>query len=70
MTEIKIRPIGERFDDNGVKLEVVECDINAPFFGCLDCHYCGNCWDWKIAGECEAAKRDDAQNVIFKEVKP
>lgn len=32
------------------------------------CENCGNCWDWKVGGECEAAKRGDEHDVIFKKI--
>lgn len=67
MTEIKIRPIGERFEDNGVMLEVVKVGR-----GCRRCYYVnsvGGCSAHKQT-ECAAPHRPDKTNVIFKEIKP
>lgn len=66
MTEIKTRPIGERFEDNGILLEVVKYGR-----GCRKCYYVnsvGGCSAHKQA-ECAAPHRPDRTNVIFKEVK-
>ena len=65
------RQIGEQFDYDGLKLEVVENDDN----------HCEGCYFQKwiicrfpvvadITGMCSATQRDDEKDVIFKEVEP
>ena len=67
------RPIGEVFEDKGVKLKVVE--VETCF--CDGCYYqdkgvCKNAFAIatpdKNLGSCCKSKRKDSKNVIFKEV--
>ena len=66
------RPIGEVFEDKGVKLKVVEVET----FFCDGCYYQDdNCelvlvnpQSKKISGQCAANYRKDQKYVIFKEV--
>lgn len=71
MSEIKTRPIGERFDAGGVTLTVVE--TNTSF--CDGCHWqnSGKACDLigfvAVGGACSSEARNDRKNVIFKKVK-
>ena len=65
------RQIGEQFDFDGVKLEVVENEDNH----CEGCYF----YKWIICrfpavanntGMCSATEREDKKEVIFKEVHP
>ena len=60
------RKIGERFDYNGVTLEVVK-----ESFGCLGCYFIHNMCVLYInnIGHCPSEYRSDNQSVIFREVK-
>lgn len=61
------RKIGERFDYNGVTLEVVKqlgCK-GCYFFNMLDMSDCNNL---EIRGHCGISFRTDKKPVIFKEV--
>ena len=62
------RPIGDKFDFNGVTLEVVQNSA------CFECYFCKEriyCGDLKstILGSCGAFNRSDKKTVIFNEVK-
>jgi hypothetical protein len=65
--------MGQIFEDNGVKLEVVEVKT----FFCDGCYYqsdeCellhGDPHSKKISGQCSKNHRDDRKNIIFKEIK-
>lgn len=62
------RQIGEVFEYNGVKLEVIQ---NSACFECYFCKeriYCGVLKS-TILGFCDAYNRIDSRTVIFKEVK-
>lgn len=63
------RPIGEKFDCNGVPLEVVE-EGEVACEGCYFRHpqFCCHCDIMAIIGLCSAIERDDEKDVIFKEV--
>lgn len=60
------RKIGERFDDNGVTLEVVKEDC-----GCIGCYLIDKqCTIYpNNRGFCSSQYRNDNQSVIFKLVK-
>ena len=65
------RKIGEKFDYNGVKLEVCVANayINAP---CRNCYFLHNekCFKFTdITGKCSDTFREDKRSVYFKEVK-
>lgn len=68
-----IRPIGEIFEDSGIKLKVVESETCF----CDGCYYQSNSCELlfgsndtkKECGQCAMRKRPDGKNVIFKEVK-
>ena len=64
---MKTRPIGERFQDGDVTLEVKK-----EVCGCDGCFYKGACpFDiWHIAGECTKQLRSDKTHVIFEKVDP
>ena len=69
MESYKTRPIGEKFDCNGVRLEVIE----EGDFACEGCyfHYTQFCCDEDITdtlGPCTSSCRDDEKDVIFKKV--
>lgn len=68
MSEIRTRPVGERFDCDGMVLEVVEYDSNKEGCGCWDCAFYGNCFYNEIAGSCRWHKRSDGTDVIFKKI--
>ena len=63
------RPIGEKFDYEGVTLEVVNHQ------DCLGCYFyehyirCNNTTIREAIGACEDFKRNDLKNIIFKEAK-
>ena len=63
------RPIGDKFDYEGVTLEVVNHQ------DCLGCYFyehyirCNNTIIREAIGACEAFKRNDNKNIIFKEAK-
>ena len=66
--QMKTRPIGLRFEDGGVTLEVQrethdcdECYYDCGFFCAVNRDY---------AGACARAKREDKKSVIFKLVEP
>lgn len=71
------RPIGEKFDHNGVTLEVskweaAKCKSNNSCVGCYFDTYIGKCLpqrDLNITGCCAGYYRTDGKNVIFKEIK-
>lgn len=60
-----IRPVGEKFEFNGVKLEVVESNC------CTDCHFdrhdisCAFDKIVEVTGDCSSERE---VNVIFKKV--
>ena len=64
------RQIGEIFDYNGTKLEVVENEDNhcegCYFYRWIICRFDGII---DITGNCAPTYRNDKMNVIFKEVK-
>lgn len=65
MMTYKTRPIGEVFELEVVKLQVVE-DIH-----CKDCFFCGdyNCFNYiNKTGYCGKSLRDDRKSVIFKRI--
>ena len=62
------RKIGEVFECDGKKLQVIE----APFYECDGCCFAneGDCNDrLEIRGRCEASYRGDGHDVIFIELK-
>lgn len=66
------RPIGEKFDHHGVKLEVVKYNEHDLCKGCYFDIVVGKCLpkrDINVTGRCADPYRTDHQNVIFKEVK-
>lgn len=67
-TEIKTRPIGDRFEVRGILLEVVEYDPNKEGCGCWDCAFLGNCFYNEVTGSCRWSERSDEIDVIFKKV--
>ena len=61
------RKIGERFDYNGVTLEVVN------HLGCEGCYFSNmfnDCKNLEIRGNCRMSLRTDKKPVIFKLVEP
>ena len=60
------REVGEVFECDGKKLQVIE----DPFEVCQNCYFDENeCLKRKdVRGECLIDKREDGQNVIFKEL--
>lgn len=67
---MKTRPIGERFHDGGVTLEVKNNE---------HCAYCEGCYyntgkecvaTDDVAGECASGVRSDKTSVIFEKVEP
>lgn len=70
MSEIRTRPVGERFDCGGVMLEVVK--VKDCF--CTGCHWqnsgkvCDMLGYVAIGGACAPEVRSDRGNVIFKQV--
>jgi hypothetical protein len=68
-----IRPIGEIFEFNGVKLKVVgvtHCFCDGCYYQGNDCdNLFANPYSKKTCGECASKRRPDGKNVIFKEIK-
>ena len=67
MEDFITRPIGEKFDYDGVELEVVE----EGEITCKDCYFfesrlCENGDVQDIAGYCFSSEREDGTDVIFK----
>ena len=65
------RPIGEKFDHHGVKLEVVKDNKHDLCKGCYFDTVVDKCLperDIKVTGRCADPYRTDHENVIFKEV--
>jgi hypothetical protein len=66
---MKTRPIGERFQDGDVTLEVKK-----EVYGCDGCFYKGVCLFLddirELAGECAKQRRSDKTSVIFEKVEP
>ena len=66
------RPIGEKFEHNGVTLEVVKDNDRNLCKGCYFDRYIDHCYNERninITGRCADPYRTDHKNVIFKEVK-
>lgn len=61
---MKTRPIGEIFDYEDIKLEVVKK------FGCEGCYFRGECKieHIEITGPCMISERTDFESVIFEKV--
>ena len=71
MEDFITRPIGEKFDYEGTKLEVEE-EKEITCKGCyfIDSKVCLTGEAQDIAGYCFSSVRDDKKDVIFKEVEP
>ena len=61
------RQIGEVFDFNGVKLEVVEDCLDSECYFRKENVYCGDLKRTTL-GYCRSADRKDKKNIIFKKV--
>jgi hypothetical protein len=66
---MKTRPIGERFQDGSVTLEVRK--DQGLCSGCYYRHapFCGYQTNRSLAGECGAVRREDGEPVVFVRVK-
>ncbi len=67
-TEIKTRPIGERFEVDGILVEVVEYHPNKERSRCCNCIVLGNYFLKEETGTCRWYARSDKTDVIFKKV--
>lgn len=64
------RQIGEQFDYEGVRLEVVESEEDDGCAGCyfMDSMFCNKGGVLDIAGYCFSSSRKDKKDVVFKKV--